>query len=91
MELAEMAERAREIKRLRHQAEELKKSIEALEGILKEEMMARETETLICEELKLSYKTVSSMRLDTKALKAEQPQLYQRYAQAVETHRFTIT
>lgn len=39
----------------------------------------------------VSYKSTVSMRLDTKALKAELPELYGRYAKPSESRRFILT
>lgn len=38
----------------------------------------------------ISWKSVSSERLDTKALKEEQPELYQKYVKTSKSRRFTL-
>ena len=40
---------------------------------------------------KISWQTVSSVRLDTKSLKEERPEIYARYAVTAETKRFLVS
>ena len=51
---------------------------------------ARDAEELQAGLFKVRYKTVESRRLDGKSLKAEMPELYERFSKAVVTRRFVI-
>ena len=43
-----------------------------------------------CGEHTVSWTPVSTERLDTKALKAEQPEIYAKYAKSSNSRRFSI-
>ena len=62
--------------------------IDGLQDQLKEYMTAHGLETLTGDEHKASYKTVSSSRIDTTAIKKELPELAARYTKTTETKRF---
>lgn len=53
-------------------------------------MMLQENEVGVIGERKVTWKTVVSRQLDRKALKAEMPDIYDRYNKPVETRRFQI-
>ena len=44
----------------------------------------------VCGEHKVSWKGVTSERLDTKALKADEPDLYAKYVKSSTSRRFTL-
>ena len=54
-------------------------------------MTSRGVDQLITEDYKVTWKPVSSLRLDTKSLKEERPEIYARYAVPAESRRFIIT
>lgn len=80
----------KELRQLKRMSDELQKEITAAEDAIKAELTARETDEIITGEYKVTWKPIFSTRLDTKALKAEQPVVYDRYARQVETRRFTV-
>lgn len=49
-----------------------------------------EAETAENEQYRVSWKSVSSNRLDEKRLKEEQPEIYERYKKSVSSRRFTV-
>ena len=49
-----------------------------------------EAETAEIEQYRVSWKSVSSNRLDEKRLKEEQPEIYERYKKSVSSRRFTV-
>lgn len=69
-------------------AEETETIIEGLKDKLKGYMIAEGLETLTGDEHKASYTDVTSNRIDTKALKAELPEIAKRYTKGTTTKRF---
>ena len=61
-----------ELRELRQMAEELEAEIETIEDSIKEQMRAQGVDTLHGPDWKVTWKPVTSSRLDTSALKAEQ-------------------
>lgn len=90
MTMHELTSKVEELKELKVMAEELSAEMEALEDAIKAEMAARDAEELQAGLFKVRYKTVESRRLDGKSLKAEMPELYERFSKAVTTRRFVI-
>lgn len=90
MTMHELTSKVEELKELKVMAEELSAEMEALEDAIKAEMAAREAEELQAGLFKVRYKTVESRRLDGKSLKAEMPELYERFSKAVVARRFVI-
>lgn len=70
--------------------EEVAANIEALKDQLKAYMQATGTDTISGAEHKAAYKSVTSNRLDTAALKRDLPDVAQQYTRATETRRFTF-
>lgn len=64
--------------------------IEGLTDKLKEYMTANQLDTLTGEEHKATYKTVTSSRIDTTALKKAMPEVVTAYIKTTETRRFTF-
>lgn len=86
----EISSKVKELRELRRMAEELDAEITAIEDGIKAHMTAAQTDILTGDDWKVSWKLVSSTRLDSKALKAELPEIAQRYSKAIETRRFTV-
>ena len=70
--------------------EEVAAMVEALKDQLKSYMQASGVDTLAGAEHKATYKTVTSNRLDTAALKRDLPEVSQQYTKATEVRRFTF-
>ena len=64
--------------------------IEGLTDQLKEYMTANQLDTLTGDEHKATYKTVTSSRIDTTALKKAMPEVVTAYTKTTETRRFTF-
>ena len=79
------------LRRYKREADGLREKIEAIETAVKAEMEARGVELLVTENYQITWKPVTSVRLDTKALKAERPEIYSRYAVSSQTRRFVIS
>ena len=70
--------------------EEAAAMVEALKDQIKEHMTASGLEVLTGDEHKATYKTVTSSRIDTAALKKEHPDIATQYTKTTETKRFTF-
>lgn len=68
--------------------EEAAAMVEALKDQIKEHMTASGLEVLTGDEHKATYKTVTSSRLDTAALKQALPDIAAQYTKTTETKRF---
>ena len=63
---------------------------EAAKDQLKQYMNENQLETLAGDEHKATYKTVTSSRIDTAALKKGHPDIATQYTKTIETKRFTF-
>lgn len=70
--------------------EEAAAMVESLKDQLKERMTAAGVESLAGSEHKATYKTVTSSRVDTTALKKELPEVAARYTKTTTARRFTF-
>ena len=85
-----MNERVRELRELRRMREELAAEIEAIENEVKAEMSARNVDTLTGTDWRITWKSVTSSRLDTAALKRELPELAERFTRQTTVRRFVV-
>ena len=86
-ELTSTIKELRELKRMR---EELEAEISAQEDALKTHMTDAELDTIQTSEYKVTWKPVSSARIDTTAIKAELPELAQRFTKTITTRRLIV-
>lgn len=68
--------------------EEAAATVEGLKDQLKQAMLEAGTDTITGTEHKASYKTITSSRIDTTALKKDMPELAQKYTKTTESKRF---
>lgn len=71
-------------------AEEISATVDSLKDTLKKYMEENQLETLTGNEHKATYKTVTSSRIDTTALKRNAPDIAEKYTKTTETKRFTF-
>ena len=71
-------------------AEEIAATVDGLKDTIKKYMEENQLETLTGNEHKATYKTVTSSRIDTTALKRNDPDIAERYTKTTETKRFTF-
>ena len=90
MSIDVMNPKVKELRELRRMADELAGEIESLQDEIKAEMTAREVDTLTGFDWKVTYKAVKSSRLDSKALKAELPEVAARYMKETTSRRFLL-
>ncbi len=72
-------------------SEELTAELEALKDEVKQTMTEQNTDTLVIDCYKVTWKPVTSNRIDTTAIKRELPEIAERYTKQTETKRFTIS
>ena len=85
---SEIITKVRELMELRRLSEELQAEIDSLQDAVKDFM--GEEETMIAGAFRVSYKRVTSSRLDSTALKRELPDVAARYMKQTTTRRFSI-
>ena len=71
-------------------AEEIAATVDGLKDTIKKYMEENQLETLTGNEHKATYKTVTSSRIDTAALKKGHPDIATQYTKTTETKRFTF-
>ena len=85
-----MSNKVKELRELRHMAEELAAEIEAIQDTIKTEMTARDVDTLTGDDWRVTWKEVKSTRLDTTALKKALPEIAAQYTKTTSTRRFCV-
>lgn len=70
--------------------EEASATVDGLKDEIKKYMEEHDTDIVIGNEHKATYKAVSSSRIDTASLKKELPDIASRYTKTTETKRFTF-
>ena len=83
-------ETMRELAQYTRLQEEAAAMVEALKDQIKEHMTAAGLEVLTGDEHKATYKTVTSSRINTAALKKEHPDIATQYTKTTEIKRFTF-
>ena len=86
----ELDSKINELRSLRRLADDLAGEIESLQDFIKAEMTARNVDELTGADWKVTWKAVTSNRLDSTALKKELPDIAARYTKASVSRRFTI-
>lgn len=84
-------ETMRELAQYTRLQEEAAATVEALKDQLKQYMSENQLETLAGDEHKATYKTVTSSRIDTTALKKDAPEIAAKYTRTTESRRFTFS
>lgn len=86
----EIISKVTELQELRRMAEDLAAEIESLQDSIKAHMIENDTEQLTAGAFKVSYKAVTSSRLDTSALKKAMPEIVAQYTKTTTTRRFSV-
>lgn len=79
-----------ELQELKRMQEELQAEIDSLTDTIKAHMTETQVDTLTAGAWKVSYKAVTSNRLDSSALKKAMPELAERFMKTTTTHRFIV-
>ena len=90
MSMNELEAKVAELRELRRMADELAGKIAATEDELKAYMTANHADELHGPSFKITWREVTSSRLDSKALKAAAPELWQRFTKQTTTRRFIV-
>ena len=88
MSIIEMESKAHELKELERMQEELTAEMEAIKDEIKAAM--GDQEAITAGAYKITWKAITSSRLDTKALKAALPDVAARFTTSTTTRRFTV-
>ena len=90
MSMNELESKVNELRELRRMADELACEIAATEDALKAYMTANGADELHGPSFKITWKEVTSSRLDSKALKAAAPELWNRFSKQTTSRRFVL-
>lgn len=90
MTLREIENKIKEYKELQRMADELSAEMEKIKDELKAEFEIENTDTIITETFKMTYKPVTSNRVDTAALKKSMPEVAEKFTKTTTTKRFLI-
>ena len=88
MGINEMEAKARELRQLQVLIEEAQAEAEAIKDSLKAAM--GDCESVQAGEYKITWKSVTSARIDTAALKKALPEVAERFTKATTTRRFSV-
>lgn len=90
MSVDTMDQKVKELRELRRMQEELVTEIETIQDELKSHMDAHGMDTLLGFDWKVTWKSVTSSRLDTTALKKELPDIAARFMKQNTVRRFVL-
>ena len=90
MGIMELSSKVSELRELRRMAEELAAEIEGIQDAIKSYMAAQGVEELTGTDYRVTWKEVTTIRLDGKALKAAAPELAARFTEETTTRRFCV-
>ena len=86
----ELSSKVRELRELKRMADELQQEIDGLTDQIKAVMTERNTDTLTGDDYKITWKAVTSSRLDTAALKKALPQVAEQFTKTSTSRRFVL-
>lgn len=90
MSIDMMNSKVKELRELRRMADELTGEIEAIQDEIKAHMTEQNTDTLTGIDWKVTWKAVTSKRLDTTALKKALPNVAERFMKESTSKRFVL-
>lgn len=90
MSINEMDSKIKELRELRRMADELAAEIESITDSIKASMDIQGVDTVNGTDWKVTYKAVTSSRLDTTALKKALPDLTAQFTKITTARRFCI-
>jgi predicted phage-related endonuclease len=90
MSMNELESKIHDLRELRRMAEELQAEMDSITDSIKAHMDNQGVDTLTGMDWKATYKTVTSSRVDTSALKKELPEIAQRFSKTTTTRRFCV-
>lgn len=87
----ELISKLNDLAQLRRMADDLDAEITAIQDEIKAHMAAAQTDTLTAGAFRVVWKSVTSSRIDTAALRRELPEVWQEYGKTTTTKRFTVS
>ena len=90
MSINEMDSKIKELRELRRMADELAAEMESITDSIKASMDIQGVDTINGTDWKVTYKAVTSSRLDTAALKKALPDLAAQFTKTTTARRFCI-
>lgn len=90
MSINEMDSKIKELRELRRMADELAAEIESIADSIKASMDIQGADTINGTDWKVTYKAVTSSRMDTAALKKVLPDLAAQFTKTTTARRFCI-
>ena len=86
----EIISKLNELSELRRMADELNAEIEAIQDAIKAHITEADTDTITAGAFKVTWKAVTSTRIDTTALRKDLPEIWQEYGKTTTTRRFSV-
>lgn len=90
MSISELDVKVKELRELRRMAEELQAEIDAAQDAIKAHMDSQGLDALAGTDWKVTWKPVTSSRMDTSALKKALPEIAERFMKSVTSRRFVL-
>lgn len=90
MSINELDMKVKELRELRRMAEELQAEIDATQDAIKAHMDSQGVDTLAGTDWKVTWKPVTSSRMDTAALKKALPEIAERFMRSTTNRRFVL-
>lgn len=90
MGISELDMKVKELRELRRMAEELQAEIDATQDAIKAHMDSQGVDTLTGSDWKVTWKPVTSSRMDTAALKKALPEIAERFMKSTTSRRFVL-
>lgn len=81
---------AHDLKELKLMAEQLNQEIAQLENAIKQHMEDQAIDTIVTSDVKITWKSITSTRLDTTALKKALPQVAAQFTRETTSRRFCV-
>ena len=81
---------AHDLKELKLMAEQLNQEIAQLENAIKQHMEVQAIDTIVTSDVKITWKSITSTRLDTTALKKALPQVAAQFTRETTSRRFCV-
>ena len=91
MSMIELENQVANLRELRRMQDELAGEIAAIEDSLKAYMTANRADTLHGNSFKITWKEVTSRRLDGNALQAAAPTIWDQFSKQTTTRRFVLS
>lgn len=90
MSIHEMESKIRELRQLQQLIDEATAEAETIKDAIKATMTAQGADELMAGDFRVTWKAVTSSRLDSKALKAAMPDVYGQFCKASTARRFCV-